>query len=79
MTKNFGDYVEVLGEASKRIPKFIRDQYPQVPWKKMTGMRDKLIHEYSGVDFEIIWQVMTKELPVLKPTIKKILSQIDRD
>jgi uncharacterized protein with HEPN domain len=45
--------LEVMGEAAKRIPADLRKKYPEIPWKRMTGMRDKLIHEYSGVDVEI--------------------------
>ena len=59
--------LEVMGEAAKRIPAEIREKYPEIPWKRMTGMRDKLIHEYSGVDLELIWGVITEELPPLKP------------
>jgi len=46
--------VEVVGEAAKKIPKSLRDKYPIIPWKKMSGMRDKLIHEYFGIDLEIL-------------------------
>ncbi len=52
--------LEVMGEAAKRIPEDIRRRYPEIPWKRMTGMRDKLIHEYSGVDREIIWGGLPK-------------------
>ena len=64
--------VEVIGEASKKIPKTLRDKYPQVPWRKMAGMRDKLIHEYFGIDLEILWKVANEELPPIKPSIKEI-------
>jgi len=46
--------IEVIGEAAKSIPKAIRDKYPTIPWKKMAGMRDKMIHEYFGVDLKIL-------------------------
>lgn len=61
--------VEVIGEAAKNISQSLRDQYSTIPWKKMTGMRDKLIHEYFGVDLEIIWDTIKKELPLLKPLL----------
>jgi uncharacterized protein with HEPN domain len=64
--------LEVMGEAAKRIPGELRDQFPEIPWKRMTGMRDKLIHEYSGVDLEIIWAVITEELPPLKPLFDRL-------
>jgi uncharacterized protein with HEPN domain len=52
--------LEVLGEASKKIPDEVRNRYPRIPWKRMAGMRDKLIHEYFGVDLEIVWNVAKK-------------------
>ena len=55
--------LEVIGEAAKKIPGKIRKKYPDVPWKEMARMRDKLIHEYHGVDLEIVWTVVKEELP----------------
>ena len=62
---------EVIGEAAKKIPKSIRDKHPSIPWKKMVGMRDKMIHEYFGVDIEIIWKTIKEDIPSLKPLIQK--------
>lgn len=53
--------LEVMGEAARHIPAEVRRRYPGIPWKRMTGMRDKLIHEYSGVDLEIVWGVVREE------------------
>jgi uncharacterized protein with HEPN domain len=64
--------LEVLGEAAKRIPEDMRVRYPGVPWKRMAGMRDKLMHEYSGVDLEIVWTVVKEELPPLMPQIAQL-------
>ena len=52
--------LEILGAATKKIPTDIRREYPDVPWKYMAGMRDKLIHEYHGVDLEMVWEVIKK-------------------
>lgn len=69
--------LEVIGEAAKNVPQNMRDRYPDIPWKKMAGMRDKLIHEYFGIDLEIVWQVIANELPPLQPRLKKMLEDID--
>ena len=70
--------LEVMGEAAKRIPAEIRRKYPEIPWKRMTGMRDKLIHEYSGVDLEIVWGVVKTELPPLKPFFDRMLRDMEK-
>ena len=70
--------LEVMGEAAKRIPAEIRKKYPEIPWKRMTGMRDKLIHEYSGVDVEIVWGVVKMELPPLKPFFDQMLQDLEK-
>ncbi len=65
--------LEVMGEAAKKIPSEIRSRHPEIPWKYIAGMRDKLIHEYHGVDLEIVWEVIEKEIPPLKPKFEKLL------
>jgi len=67
--------LEVIGEASKRIPPNIRKKHPEVPWKLMDGMRDKLIHEYFGVDLSIIWKTIKDDLPALKTAFEKLVSE----
>lgn len=67
--------LEIIGEATKNIPDEVKEKYPQLPWKEMAKIRDKLIHAYFVVDFEIVWNVIKKELPFLKPKIEKILHQ----
>jgi uncharacterized protein with HEPN domain len=72
--------LEVIGEATKKIPDSLREKYPQIPWKRMAGMRDKLIHEYWGVDLEILWEVINNELPPIEPLIQiiqKILEDME--
>jgi len=69
--------LEVMGEAAKQIPEEIRKKYPDIPWKRMAGMRDKLIHEYAGVDLETVWDVITEELPPLKPLLEKLTGEME--
>jgi uncharacterized protein with HEPN domain len=68
---------EVMGEAAKRIPDEIKQRYKDIPWKRVAGMRNKLIHEYFGVDTEILLVVIKEELPPLKPLVKKILDKME--
>jgi uncharacterized protein with HEPN domain len=70
--------IEILGEASKRIPQNLRDKYPVVPWKRMAGVRDKLIHEYSGVDLEIVWKLIKHELTLVQPEIIKVMGDLNK-
>ena len=64
--------LEIIGEAVKGIPEKIRQSHPQVPWKEMAGMRDKLIHFYFGVDYELVWVTIKRRLPEVKQWIKEI-------
>lgn len=68
--------VEIVGEAAKNIPDSIREKYKQVPWKYLTGMRDKIAHFYFGIDLERVWEVATVKLPPLKSNIQQILADI---
>lgn len=66
--------LEIIGEATKNIPASVKNRYPQIPWKKMAGMRDKVIHEYFGVDLKRVWSTVKKDIPDLKPLFEKILN-----
>jgi len=65
--------LEIIGEAAKKVPEDIRLQHPSVDWKKIAGLRDILIHEYFGVDVEIVWDIVENKLPVLEQQIQSIL------
>lgn len=68
--------LEVMGEAAKHIPDGVRVRHPEIPWKRMAGMRDKLIHEYSGVDLEMVCDASQEELPPLKPLLEKLKDEL---
>lgn len=65
--------LEIIGEAVKNIPQEFRVEHPEIPWRDMAGMRDKLVHEYFGVKLEVIWKTIKEEIPPLKPLFEKIL------
>jgi len=58
--------IEVIGEATKHLSAKFKEQHKEVPWKKIAGMRDKLIHYYMGVDYGVVWEVIEKHIPILK-------------
>ncbi|MDZ7292190.1 MAG: DUF86 domain-containing protein [candidate division KSB1 bacterium] len=70
--------LEIIGEAAKHISKSVRDKYPEIPWKKISGMRDKVIHEYFGVDVEVVWRTVKEDLTPLRQAITKILQDLER-
>ena len=65
--------IEIMGEATKRISEAFKEKHPEVPWKDMAGMRDKLIHDYIDVDLNIVYQTVVIDIPFLLPVIEKIL------
>lgn len=69
--------LEVIGEAAKQIPASVREKYPQVPWRGMAGMRDKMIHEYFGVDSEVVWRTVKEDIPRLKASMMVMLAEFE--
>lgn len=69
--------IEIIGEAKKNVPEAVRLRYPDIPWRKMAGMRDKVIHFYLGVDYGIVWQVATVDLPALFSRFKTVFDETD--
>lgn len=65
--------LEIIGEAAKNMPEETMEKYPEIPWSSMVTMRNKIIHEYFGVDVEILWKTIKEDLPPLKAQIEKIL------
>jgi len=68
--------LEIIGEAVKHIPPGIKQKYPDIEWKKMAGLRDILIHEYFGINYKILWDIVKNKIPELKAQIAKISKEI---
>lgn len=68
--------LSIIGEAVRSIPKEIKVKYPDVAWKEIKGMRNKVIHEYFGIDEDILWETIKKDIPIFKKQIAKLLQDI---
>ena len=71
--------IEIIGEATRHISKGIRRTYPEIPWQDVAGMRDKLIHDYFGVDLEKVWLTAQEDLPILKRQVIGILKDFGQE
>jgi len=71
--------LEVIGEAVNKLPQNIRDQYSESPWEEMVGMRNRLIHEYFGVDLNIVWQTIEEDLPSLETNVRNMYSDLYKE
>jgi uncharacterized protein with HEPN domain len=69
--------LEIIGEATKNLPESLKKEHSEIPWRKMTGIRDKMIHGYFGVDLEVVWSTINEDIPSVKPLIEKILGEIE--
>jgi uncharacterized protein with HEPN domain len=67
--------LEIVGEAARRLSPEFRTRYPAVPWKKMAGMRDRIIHGYDNVNLKIVWQVVQADIPQVRPHLQQILAE----
>ncbi len=71
--------IEVMGEAVKQIPEATKQKYSSVEWRSIAAMRDRLIHHYFGIDFDIVWDAVTNKVPKLKPEIEKIIREEEKE
>ena len=69
--------IEIIGDAVKNIPQEIKKKYLEIPWKEIAGMRDILVHEYFGIDLQLTWETVQKDIPQLKNKLLKIENDID--
>ena len=67
--------LEIIGEAVKKLSDTLRDAHPTLPWRSMSGLRDRLINDYFGVNFDIVWEIASKELPQIVPELEEIAGQ----
>ncbi|MCD6268491.1 MAG: DUF86 domain-containing protein [Thermotogaceae bacterium] len=68
--------IAIIGESVKKIPEDVKERYPDIPWKDIAGMRDKVIHDYFGVDVNIVWETIRKNVPELEQKIKVMLKEL---
>lgn len=71
--------LEVIGEAASRIPETTQSQYPAVEWRKIVGLRNRIVHEYFGVDLEIVWEILQKDLADLRLRLSQMLGDLPAD
>ena len=75
LKRSFVRSLEIIGEATKSLPESFKAKHPEISWRSMAGMRDKLIHNYFGVDYDVVWNAVVDEIPNLKVNIEKILNE----
>jgi len=70
---------EIIGEASKSVPESIKQKYTSIPWSDMAGMRDRLIHFYFGIKYDLVWNTIKQDVPEVKPLIREILEELESE
>jgi uncharacterized protein with HEPN domain len=68
--------LEIIGEATKRISARLKEAHPDISWKPIAGMRDKLVHDYFGVNLQLVWDVVERDLPMLKVKVAELLEEL---
>ena len=74
LKRSFVRSIEIIGEAAKKLSDDFRQEHNEIPWQKISGMRDKLIHDYFGIDYGLVWDVAVHNLPKLKKQLMKIIA-----
>ena len=68
--------LEIIGEATKRVSSSLKDRHPDISWKPIAGMRDKLIHDYFGINLQLVWDVVERDLPALKTKVGRLIESL---
>ena len=71
-------HLEIIGEAARHVPKELTDRYPDIPWRRITGMRNRITHVYFGIILERIWEVIQRDLPTLKANTQKMMEDLSQ-
>jgi len=71
--------LEIIGEAAKNVPDTIKKEHPKIPWKFMAGLRDKVIHGYFAINYDIVWDVIQHKLPEIEPEIRSLYDAMEPD
>jgi uncharacterized protein with HEPN domain len=71
--------IQIIGEATKKLTETRRTAHPNVPWREMAGMRDRIVHHYFGIEWNVVWDVIQNSLPNLQPVIEAVLKQADEE